>query len=138
MIAVPWTILGLALIGFNLFCNIGLNEGWAGGNLWLIGNTVYLILQFALSIGLFWEIDVWIYWMKFIRIFSLLSSYIYIFGYLFALVTDLIILDDLDGSEIRWANVYSAMVLSYNLILHAPILPICIGISIKEFSMEVI
>ena len=46
--------------------------------------------------------------------------------------------DDLDGTEIRWVNIYSAMVLSYNLIMHAPILPICLGIAIKEFSMEFI
>ena len=80
----------------------------------------------------------WIYWMKFVRIFSLISSYLYLFGYLFMLVTDLIIMDDLDGTEIRWVNIYSAMVLSYNLIMHAPILPICLGIAIKEFSMEFI
>jgi len=44
LIAVPWTILGAVLIGWNLFLNIDFNEGWAGGNLWLIGNSVYLII----------------------------------------------------------------------------------------------
>ena len=43
-IAVPWTIFGVILISWNLYLNIAFNEGWAGGNLWLIFNTVYLIL----------------------------------------------------------------------------------------------
>ena len=95
-----------------------------------------MIIQYILSIGLFWEIEIWIYYMKFIRIFSLLSSYIYIFGYLFALVTLLVVLDDLDGAQVKWANMYTVMVISYNLILHAPILPLNLGIALKEFSME--
>ena len=137
-IALPWTVFGLALIGWNLFLNIDFNEGWAGGNLWLISNTVYLILQFALSIGLFWEIDVWIYWMKFIRIGSLVAAYIYSIGYLAAFITLVVILDDMDGSDINWVSMYTVMVLSYNLILHAPIILMSIGIAIKEFSMEFI
>jgi hypothetical protein len=137
-IALPWTVFGLALIGWNLFLNVDFNEGWAGGNLWLISNTVYLILQFALSIGLFWEIDVWIYWMKFIRICSLVAAYLYSIGYLAALVTLIVILDDMDGADINFVNMYTVMVLSYNLILHAPIILMSIGIAVKEFSMEFI
>jgi len=74
--------------------------------------------------------------MKWIRLFSLLSSYLYTFAYLFAFVTLLVILDDLDGSEASWVNVYSVMVLSYNLILHFPVIPMNFAIAIKEFSME--
>jgi len=137
-IAVPWTILGLLLIAWNLFLNIDFNKGWAGGNLWLIFNTCYLIIQYVLSIGLFWEIEVWIFYMKFIRIFSLISSYLYAIGYITAVVTLFVVLDDLDGVDPNWANVFTAMTISYNLILHAPILPLCFGIALKEFSMEFI
>lgn len=137
-ICVPWTLFGAALIGFNIFLNIDFNQGWAGGNIWLIANTAYMIIQYVLSIGLIWEIEIWIYYMKFIRIFSLLSAYLYMILYAGALVTLFVILDDLDGSEITWVNMFSVMVLSYNLILHAGILPINLGIAAKEFSMEFI
>ena len=43
-IAGPWSVLGTALISWNLWLNIDFNRVWAGGNLWLIGNTTYLIV----------------------------------------------------------------------------------------------
>lgn len=41
--AVPWTLFGLANIGWNVWLNIYFNKGWAGGNIWLILNTAYLV-----------------------------------------------------------------------------------------------
>lgn len=135
-IAVPWTVFGAANIAYNLWLNIYFNQGWAGGNVWLIANTAYLILQYVLSIGLFWEIDVWIYWLKFLRIGSLITSYIYTIGYMMGVVTLFVVAWDLDGAEVTWVGMMTAMVLSYNLILHFPILLIGWGIALKEFSME--
>lgn len=76
--------------------------------------------------------------MKFIRIFSLLSAYLYSIGYALAVVTLMVVAWDLDGAEVTWVGMMTAMVLSYNLILHAPIMLINIGIAVKEFSMEFI
>ena len=104
----------------------------------MISNTVYLVLQYILSIGLFWEIVAWIYYMKYIRIFSLLSAYFYSFLYFIGLVTVLDVAWDLDGADVGWAGMMTAMVISYNLLLHAPIMLINAGIVIKEFSMEFI
>jgi len=50
----------------------------------------------------------------------------------------MVILEDLDGAEVTYLNMYTVMVLSYNLILHCPILFINFGIIAKEISMEFI
>jgi len=47
----------------------------------------------------------------------------------------MVILEDLDGAEVTYLNMYTVMVLSYNLILHCPILFINFGIIAKEISM---
>jgi len=137
LIAIPWTVMGIVIIAWNVWLNIDFNQGWAGGNIWLIANTAYMVVQFILSIGLFWEIDAWIYYMKYVRIFSLFSAYIYSILYVLGFVTLIVVMWDLDGEEITWASMMSAMVISYNLILHWPILIINTGIAVKEFSMEV-
>jgi len=43
-IGLPWVLgTGLLLIG-NIVVNAWLNEGWAQGNFWLLGNTFYAII----------------------------------------------------------------------------------------------
>lgn len=76
--------------------------------------------------------------MKYVRLGSLFVSYIYIFSYLFWLVSLLVILDDLDENPVTWVGMFSCMTISYNLLLEAPVLPINIGIALKEASMELI
>jgi hypothetical protein len=44
VIAVPWTILGFLCILINVFLNIDYNKGWAEGNVFLMGNTIYAII----------------------------------------------------------------------------------------------
>lgn len=93
-----------------------------------------------MSIGLVYEIDDWIYHFKFFRVLSLLTGY----GYTFLWITFFLRLLDIVGNwegdyvglEVGPADMFSAMVLSYNLILTAPILPINFVIALKELSME--
>jgi len=82
------------------------------------------------------EFDFFLKWMKFIRIGSLACAWIYFFGYVFWAGVLIWILDDLDGGEITYTNIYSVMVLAYNLIIHTPVLMINLMIMVKEFSME--
>ena len=44
VIAVPWTIFGFLCILVNIFLNIDYNKGWAEGNVFLMGNTIYAII----------------------------------------------------------------------------------------------
>jgi hypothetical protein len=55
VIAVPTTVLGIVFIGFNIFLNVQYNHEWAGGNVFLMGNTVQGIVQFLSSLMLVYE-----------------------------------------------------------------------------------
>ena len=136
LIGAPWAIFGLGLIGINVWLNIVWNEWWAGANIWLVANTVYLIVQYILSVLLICEFDFMLYWLKFLRWFSLISGYIYTLGYVLAAVKLADIMGDWDGEHIELATLMLAMTLSYNLILHVGILPVNLVIAIKEITME--
>lgn len=136
LIGAPWAIFGLGLIGINVWLNIVWNEWWAGANIWLVANTVYLVVQYILSVLLICEFDFMLYWLKFLRWFSLISGYIYTLGYVLAAVKLADIMGDWDGEHIELATLMLAMTLSYNLILHVGILPVNLVIAIKEITME--
>ena len=135
-IGLPWGICGLALIGFNLWLNIFWNEWWAGANIWLVGNTVYLIVQYILSVLLVCEFDFMLYWLKFLRWFSLISAYAYTLCYVLAAVKLADLMGDWDGEHIEMTTLILAMTISYNLILNVGILPVNFVIAIKELTME--
>ena len=44
VLAVPWSVFGIIGVVFNIFINVDFNKGWAGGNVFLIGNTLHGIL----------------------------------------------------------------------------------------------
>ena len=41
---VPWIVVMMLCVTWNLFCNIGWFKWWAGGNFWLMGNSIYLLV----------------------------------------------------------------------------------------------
>lgn len=137
-VAIPWTLFGAALVATNVVLNIFVNDGWAGGNVFLIMQTAYLAIQYFLSVLLYLEIDPWLKYMKFIRIGSLFVSWVYTLWYIALSILLVVILDDLDGAEVTYINMYTVMVLSYNLIFHVPVLAVNVGIILKEISMEFI
>jgi len=134
--AVPWALFGLLLVLFNILVNIFFNDVWCYGNIWLIANTAYLVLQYTLSVILMLEVDWWLKWMKFIRIGSLFVSVVYTAFYLLGWAVLITILDDLDGHNITYSSVYTVMVLSYNLMFHSPQLIVNFVIILKEATME--
>ena len=54
-IALPWAIWGFLMLLYNIVFNAWLNKGWALGNFYLMGNTVFCFIQWANSIALFFE-----------------------------------------------------------------------------------
>jgi len=40
-VAIPWGIIAWLLWLWNVVFNSWLNKGWAEGNFWLLGNTVF-------------------------------------------------------------------------------------------------
>jgi len=71
-----------------------------------------------------YEFDFFIYYLKFIRVVALINGYIYNFFYLLAFIKFLDILNDWDGEKIEFSNMFMAMMISYNLLLHIGIIPI--------------
>jgi len=44
LVALPWLGFGFLMILYNIVFNAWLNKGWALGNFWLMGNTIFGIL----------------------------------------------------------------------------------------------
>jgi len=134
--AIPYTLIGAALIIWNLVCNIYFNEGWAGANIWLIWNTVFLVGQYLMGILLYWEIDLWIHYAKFPRFISLIMGLVSDIWWFAELIIMYGIVDDWDHTHVTYTYLYTAMVLSYDLIMHVNVLPINFLLFAKEFTME--
>jgi hypothetical protein len=60
-----------------LYFNVKFNYLWAGGNLFLLGNTWFAITQSFLSLWLTFEIPVWLAHAKIIRMWSLMTATIW-------------------------------------------------------------
>lgn len=136
LIAVPYSALGLGCVAFNVILNLIFNKFWAGGNIFLIANTVYLIMQYFLSILVIWEIGPWLKYVHYVRLFSLLSSYLYSLLYIAALVRYFSLILEWDGREPDVDELFLVCVIGYNLVLHSTVIPVNFAIAIKEFSME--
>ena len=61
-IAIPWAILSQLFMAYNLWFNIKWNFLWAGGNVFLLANTLYALQQGMHSVFLVIELP---FWMKF-------------------------------------------------------------------------
>ena len=42
-IFIPYFVISIACFSWNVVLNISFNKLWAGGNLWLVGNTLFLL-----------------------------------------------------------------------------------------------
>ena len=67
--AIPWTIYYAVILGFNLFVNITWNRWWAGGNLYLVANSVYHVLMGLHSVFLIYEFSAYLRLTRWIRPF---------------------------------------------------------------------
>jgi hypothetical protein len=103
VLGAPWTILGGSAIGWNLVINSIFNQLWAEGNIWLILNTCFGVSQYILSLLLVFEADFFIRYLKFIRIISLISGYLYNIVYILGIIKFLDVLNDWDGEKIEFS-----------------------------------
>ena len=94
------------------------------------------MFQWYLSCVLVFEVDDYLVNAKFIRYISLISATIWNTAYIFSFFWLLDYLDDWGDRKIGADEMFIAMCIAYNLIVHFGILPINIVIMIKEFSMK--
>lgn len=139
IIAVPWTVYGFWSVMWNIFLNVDFNRDWAGGNFILMGITVTMILQYVLSLLLFFEIDSILKHIKFIRFICLMYSFGFNMVYALSAVKFYYMIKDYINTpygEAEWLDLYIVMTLGYNIILHAGNWNINSAIMLKEFSLE--
>lgn len=136
-VAIPWTVLAIACIAWNVWFNWAWNELWAGGNWWLVLNTVYILLQGLASIMLAFELPIWLRTFRGFRFWSSAAAIMYTVAYL-VMVFDwydmLYIVDDM--SEYDFVTIFINMFLGFNIVLHSTVIPINIFIVAKEISMH--
>ena len=104
-----------------MFFNAKFNNLWAGGNIYLLANTVYEFVQTWLSIFEVMEIPFYLRYFKAIRYLSLFSAIIYDFFY-FGMCFDFIAYLYIYSKEkYEFLDMLQAMFFAYNIILHFPI-----------------
>lgn len=136
---VPFSALSLVSIGWNLWFNIELNNFWAQGNLFLVFNTLYLLMQAFLSVWLIFEIPIWLRHFKVLRVFSLFSAFWYNVAYLLFIIEyyyTMYLTREKDVSELHPFEILEILFYAYNTMIHWPIPIINFVIMLKEFSME--
>jgi len=139
LIAIPWTVYGFWSVMWNIFLNVDFNRDWAGGNFLLMGITIIMILQYILSLFLFYEIDSVLRHIKFIRLLALMYSWGFNIVYALSAVKFLYMIRDYSNTpygEADWFDLYICMTIGYNLILHGGNFNVNSAIIIKEFSLE--
>lgn len=88
---IPWTFISQIFFAWNVLFNAKWNFLWAGGNVYLIANTVYAYVQTWMSVFLIYEIPFYMRHFKLFRFISLCSAIVYNFLYV-ASVADFLIL----------------------------------------------
>ena len=134
---IPYCIIGVSAVVWNLWFNIDFNRTWAEGNWWLITNTVYLLINFTIGLLDAFELPVFTHSFKITRMVVTFWAWVYnifYFAGLFEWFDMLYIVGD--KSSYDFWTVYINMFLGYNIVLHWGVVPINMFIIAKESSME--
>lgn len=138
VVGVPFLCFLVVVWVWNLYVNIFWNKWWAEGNLFLMGNTIYIWTQSIISLPLMFEVPWILKYIKPLRTLSLASAVIYNTLFLGS-VADFFYTalaekkEDLeDGGEI---DMLLCLFIFYNLIENFPIVFINLGIIAKETEL---
>ena len=136
-VAMPWVVIDLLCIGWNLYFNANWNEWWASGNAWLMANTIYILVQGIASALLAFELPIWLVTFRVFRFWSFIFAVTYNFVFtMMALEWWDMLYITADKTKYDFVDIFINMVLGYNMVLHFTIIPINFFIIIKEISME--
>jgi hypothetical protein len=104
--------------------------------MWLLGNTVWLFMTAIHAIMIAFEIPFYMRMFKIGRYFGCFNAAVYnliYFGIAFTWMSELYIDDDSKASA---ADMFINMMLSYNIVMHAPIIPLNAFILVKEITLQ--
>ena len=89
LIAIPWTIIDVACVIWNIYFNIEWNRYWAGGNMYLFYNTLFLMFQGFNSFFVVAEMPVYLRHFKTMRMLSFDAAVLWTIIYVIS-VADLV------------------------------------------------
>lgn len=82
-ISFPFTLVTIVNFAANILLNIIMNQWWAYGNVFLMGNTLYMLTQTLVALPLIYEIPFILQWIKPFRFVALISGIFYNIVYWF-------------------------------------------------------
>jgi hypothetical protein len=132
----PWTFCAQIMFAWNIMFNAKWNFLWAGGNVYLLANTVYAYIQTWMSVFLVWELPIYMRHAKLFRFISLVSGIVYNIGYWISFGDFLLLLFYYDKDTFDIFYLLEAMFFGYNLVLHFPITIVNAVILMKETTLE--
>jgi hypothetical protein len=135
-IACPWTFATQLMMIYNLYFNIVWNFMWAGGNAFLIANTIFALHQTIHSVFLITEVPLWMHYNKIGRWVMVFGAMIYNFIFMGVFVDFMLLLYVYDKTEYGFMAVFENMFFAYNLVLHFPITILNGVVILKEISLE--
>lgn len=135
-IGFPWTFISQIFFAWNVLFNAKWNFLWAGGNVYLIANTVFAYMQTWMSVFLIWEMPIFMRHAKLFRLISLVAGVVYNILYFTSVADFLILLFKQDKETIDIFYLMSAMFFGYNIVLHFPITIVNTAIFVKEIFLE--
>jgi len=81
VVGIPFSVFMATACGFNIWANIVFNKWWAGGNVYLMAQTAYMVCGAVFATFLMFEINVILKWAKLMRTWVLISAIVYNFIY---------------------------------------------------------
>ena len=136
-IAVPWTVLGLLCVVWNIYFNIDFNHWWANGNIWRIVSTIYILGSYIQSLLEAFEFPLFLRSFRVYRFLSVIVYVLYVTTFVilaFEWGDMLYIVEDKENYD--FGTLYLNMVLGYNIVMHWSVVPVCLFSIFKEISME--
>lgn len=137
VVGVPWLFVLLAVFGYNLYVNIAWNHWWAEGNVYLMANTIYIMVQSLVSLPLMFEIPPLLRFFKPFRVLSLLSSILYNCFFI-ASIADFFYIakaepkEDFEDEGQFFGDAILSLFLIYHIVENFPIMLLNLGIMLKE------
>lgn len=136
VVGFPWTFISQIFFAWNVLFNAKWNFLWAGGNVYLVANTVFAYIQTWMSVFVIWEVPFYMRHFKFFRLISLVTGLVYNILYYSSVADFLALLFYYDKDTFDIFYLMEAMFFGYNIVLHFPITIVNTVIAVKETMME--
>ena len=136
LIGIPYFLFVVLSNGWNFVFNLNRNFAWAGGNVFLLANSVYSFVQSLLGLMIIFEIPVWLKHAKEIRGSSLMAAVTWNTFFLGFLYRARSTIKNSHREEFDFADFFEVLFIGYNLVMHGPIFLINLAIILKEIDFE--